>query len=216
MTVVTKQDYQFDAKLKVPTAAGDQPSPANRDLWIDSVAGKLAVRIAGATVLIPLPSEVGGAITVADTATLDLTLAAGEITGTVLDSPLLGGQSKAQIQTDIIAAISGGAAAAYDTLIEIQNLLEADDTADALITSAMAVRARFYAAALASGSPTATVTHNLNLTNIHDFIGKIFVSATGAEEEYAMVGATADTITVTDETGSNIAAGRRVFITAGV
>jgi hypothetical protein len=54
------------------------------------------------------------------------------------------------------------------------------------------------------------------LTNIHDFTYRIFVSATGAEEEYEAVGATANTITVTDETGGNIPAGRRIFVTAGV
>src|ERR1041385_2789551 len=59
MGLVTKRDYQFDSKLKVPTAAGNQASPADRELWIDTTAGKLAVRIAGATVLVPLASEIG-------------------------------------------------------------------------------------------------------------------------------------------------------------
>lgn len=314
MAKITKQDYRFDSKLKVPTAAGDQPSPADRDLWIDTVAGKLAVRIAGATVLIPLPSEVsaGGltqeqiedfmaiaigdnsildwtytdngagagtlaatikpgvvtntelanmaqstvkgkpagsgtgppvdlsvaqqkailalvagdisdfvanartSITVADTATLDLTYSGGQITGAVLDSPLLGGQSSAQIQTAIIAAISAGAASAYDTLIEIQGLLQADDTADALIVTAMAIRARFQGMTVPDGSPTANIDHNLNLTNIHDFMCRVIVSATGAEEEYAAVGSTANRIILTDETGGNIPSGRRIFLTAGV
>ncbi len=314
MSFTTKRNYQFDSKLKIPSAAGNQPSPADRELWVDTNAGKLAVRIAGATVLVPLASEIGGAgltqeqiedfmalmiqdnsvldwtytdnagaagtlvatikpgvisntemanmaqstmkgraagagtgvsqdltpaqvktilalvaadisdfqtvaraaISVTDTSTLDLSYAAGAISGAVLDSPLLGGQTKAQIQSDIIAAISGGASAAYDTLLEIQNLLQADDTADALIVTAMNIRARFYAAALGSGTPSVTVTHGLNLTNIHDFTARIFVSATGVEEEYEMVGATANTITVTDETGANIAAGRRIFLTAGV
>jgi len=320
MAFTTKRSYQFDAKLKIPTAAGNQPSPADRDLWIDTNAGKLAVRIAGATVLVPLASEIiaGGltqeqiedfmaiaitdnsildwtytdnagaagtlvatikpgavtntelanmaqstvkgraagagsgapvdltpaqlktllalvaadisdfntvataqaraAISVTDTTTLDLTYnsGTGALSGAVLDSPLLGGQTSAQIQTAIIAAISGGAGAAYDTLLEIQNLLQADDTADALIVTAMGIRARFYAAALTSGAPTATVTHNFNLTNIHDFICRVVVSATGAQEEYEAVGATANTITITDETGGNIPTGRRIFVTAGV
>jgi mono/diheme cytochrome c family protein len=314
MSLTVKRDYQFDAKLAIPTAAGTPASPSDRMLWVDTTAGKLAVRIAGATVLVPLASEIGGAgltqeqiedfmalmiqdnsvldwtytdnagapgslvatikpgvisntemanmaqstikgreagagtgvsqdltpaqvktilalvaadisdfqaqvraqITVTDTSSLNLTYVGGDISGAVLDSPLLGGQTKAQIQTDIINAISGGAGAAYDTLIEIQNLLEADDAADALISSGLAIRARFYAAALASGAPTATVTHGFGLTNIHDFIGRVVVSATGVEEQYEMVGATTNTITVTDETGANIPGGRRVFITAGV
>lgn len=307
MGVLVKKDYQFDAHVKVPV---DQASPANRDVWIDSASGKLAFRIAGVTILIPLPSEISGsgltqeqiedfiallivdnsildwtyndatpsltavikagvvtnteladvatstikgrvaagtgpvtdlsvaqvktllalvstdisdftsaaraAISISDTATLDLSYAAGVLSGAVLDSPLLGGQTKAQIQADVIAAISNGAAAAYDTLIEIQNLLQTDDTADALIVSAMAIRARFFAAAVPNGAPTANIDHNLNLTNIHDFTAKVFVSATGAEEEYAMVGSTANRVVLTDETGANIAAGRRIFLTAGV
>jgi hypothetical protein len=315
MSFVTKRNYQFDAKLAIPTAAGTPAAPTDRMLWVDTNAGKLAVRIAGSTVLVPLASEIGGAgltqeqitdfmslvivdnavldwtyddaanagagtlvatikpgvisntelsnmaqstmkgraagagtgatqdlnpaqiktilalvaadisdfqtaaraaITVTDTSSLNLTYAAGDISGAVLDSPLLGGQTKAQIQTDIINAISGGAGAAYDTLVEIQALLEADDSADAIISAGLAVRARFYAATLANGAPTATVTHGMALTNIHDFTYRIFVSATGAEEEYEAVGATANTITVTDETGGNIPAGRRIFVTAGV
>lgn len=311
MVMKTKREYQFDHKIKLPTAAGNQASPADRDFWIDTTAGKLAFRNGGATILVPLPSEVAAAgltqeqiedlvaaliddnsildwtyddsgaslvatikagivtntelanmaqstvkgraagagtgppvdltqaqlktllasvaadisdfttaaraaISVSDTATLDLSYSGGAISGAVLDSPLLEGETKAQIQTAIIASISGGASAAYDTLIELQALMEADDTQTSAMIAATAVRARFYAAALGNGSPTATVTHNLNLTNIHDFTYKIFVSATGAEEEYEAVGATADTITVTDETGANIPSGRRIFVTAGV
>lgn len=214
MALVTKKDYQFDGKLKIPTAAGDQASPADRDLWVDTVAGKLAVRIAGAKVLVPLASEIGG-VSVSDTASLDLAYAAGVISGTVLDSPKLEGNTLAQVQAAVIASISAGASAAYDTLLEIQNLLQADDTADALIVTAMALRARFFAAAVPNGAPTANIDHNLGLTNIHDFTARIFVSATGAEEEYGMVGSTANRIILTDETGANIAAGRRIFITAG-
>lgn len=313
MGVLVKRDYRFDSKLKIPTAAGNQPSPADREIWVDTTAGKLAVRIAGATVLVPLASELvtaglsqeqiedfmaisisdnsildwtytdngsspgtlvatikpgvvtntelvdmvqatikgraaaagtgaptdltaaqiktilasvaadisdfttaaRAAITVADTSTLDLSYSGGAISGAVLDSPLLGGQTSAQIQTAIIAAISAGASSAYDTLIEIQNLLQADDTADALIVTAMALRPRFYAAALASGSPTATVTHGFGLTNIHDFNYRIVVAATGVVEEYEAVGADGNSITITDDTGSNIATGRRIFVTVG-
>jgi hypothetical protein len=314
MSIVKKRDHQFDAKLAIPTAAGTPASPSDRMIWVDTTAGKLAVRIAGSTVLVPLASELGGsgltqeqiedfmalmiqdnsvldwtytdnagaagalvatikpgvisntemanmaestmkgraagagtgvsqdlsvaqvktilalvaadisnfntaaraAITVTDTGTLNLTYAAGDISGAVLDSPLLGGQTKAQIQSDIIAAISGGASAAYDTLVEIQALLQADDTADALIVTAMGIRARFFAAAVPNGAPTANIDHNFNLTNIHDFHARVFVSATGAEEEYEMVGSTANRVILTDETGANIAAGRRIFLTAGV
>lgn len=310
MGLITKKNYQHDGKLKLPIIAGTE----DRDVWIDTGTGKLGFRHGGASVLVPLASELGGgglsqeqiedfmalmiqdnaildwtytdngagagalvatlkpgivtntelanmaqstikgraagagtgaptdlsvaqiktmlalvaadisdfttvaraAISVTDTGTLDLSYAGGAISGAVLDSPLLQGQTKAQIQADIIAAISGGASAAYDTLLEIQGLLEADDTADALIVSAMAIRARFVGIAVPSGAATANIDHNLNLTNIHDFLARVIVSATGAEEEYAMVGSTANRIILTDETGANIAAGRRIFLTAGV
>lgn len=315
MGLVTKKDHTFDGHVKLPSAAGDISAVADRDIWINTAAGKLAVRIAGATVLVPLASEIGGgggftqeqiedfmavmiddnsildwtytdngaspgtlaatikpgvltntefanmaqatikgraagagtgppvdltaaqvktllavvaadisdfvtvartSISVTDTSTLDLSYAAGAISGVVLDSPKLEGNSLAQVQAAVIAAISAGASAAYDTLLEIQALLEADDTADALISAGLAVRARFFAGAVPNGAATANIDHNLNLTNIHDFTARVFVSATGAEEEYAMVGSTADRVILTDETGSNIASGRRIFLTAGV
>lgn len=313
MGLITKRDYQFDSKLKLPTAAGNQTSPQDRDFWIDTTAGKLAVRIDGATVLVPLASELGGgggltqeeiedfialmisdntildwtytdngsspgtlvatlkpgivtnteladmtsatfkgrntgtgapqdltasqvktllalaaadisdfqtaargAISVSDTSTLDLSYSSGVLSGAVLDSPLLGGQTSSQIQAAIISAISAGASAAYDTLIEIQGFLEDNDTADAALTAGLAVRARFFAGAVPNGASTAAIDHNLNLTNIHDFTARVFVSATGAEEEYAMVGSTADRVILTDETGANIPSGRRIFLTAGV
>lgn len=308
MGLTTKKDYTFDSHIKLPV---DQGSPANRDIWFDSASGKLAFKIGGSTVLIPLPSELSGggltqeqiedfiallitdnsildwtyndstpslvavvksgvitnteladmvqatikgraaaagtgapvdltagqvkailaitssdisdfttaaraAISVTDTATLDLTYSGGAIQGAVLDSPLLGGQSKAAIQADIIAAISAGAHAAYDTLLELENLLIAEDSAVSALTTAVAGRARFYAGTVPNGSPTANIDHNLGLTNIHDFTYKVFVSATGAEEEYAAVGSTTNRVVLTDETGANIASGRRIFLTAGV
>lgn len=138
------------------------------------------------------------------------------ITAATIDADTLGGDTKASIISQAVASVVGGASAAYDTLVELQALMEADDTQTSGMLTSIAGRARFYAAALASGSPTATVTHNLNLTNIHDFTYRVIVTATGAEEGYEAVGATADTITITDETGENIATGRRIFVTAGV
>lgn len=310
--LVAKKDYQFDGKVKLPI---DIAAPGNRDIWFDSASGKLAFRLGTTTILIPLPSDIGGgggfsqeqiedfvalmlvdnsildwsytdngslpgslqaiikpgvvtnteladmvaarikgrasgagtgvptdltgaqvktllaivaadisdfvtaaqaALSVSDTSSLDLSYSGGVISGAVLDSPLLGGQSKAQIQSDIIAAISGGASAAYDTLIEIQNFLQGDDTALSGLTTAVGIRARFYAGAVPSGASTANIDHNLGLTNIHDFTARVFVTATGAEEEYAMVGSNSNRVILTDETGANIAAGRRIFLTAGV
>lgn len=138
------------------------------------------------------------------------------IAAATIDAATLGGDTKAQIIAAAVASVVGGAAEAYNTLQEIQALMEADDTQTTGMLTSIAARARFFAGALPDGAPTATVTHNLNLTNIHDFKEKIFVSATGAQEEYDIVGATANTATVTDETGANIPAGRRIFIVAGV
>lgn len=308
----TYKDYKFKGKLLIPF---DKTSPSDGEIWIDTAEGKLAARINGSTVLLPLPSELGGgggltqeqiedfvalmisdnsildwtytdnaaspgtlvavlksgivtnteladmaqatikgrasgagtgapvdlsaaqvktilalastdisdfttaaraAISVSDTSTLDLSYSGGAISGAVLDSPLLGGQTKAQIQADIIAAISGGASVAYDTLVEIQGLLQADDTALAGLTTSVGLRARYFAGAVPNGASTANVDHNLNLTNIHDFIARVVVAATGEEEEYKVIGSTNNRVIVSDETGANIAAGRRIFLTAGV
>lgn len=214
--LVTKRNYQFDGKLKLPTASGNQSSPADRDFWIDTNSGKLGFRLGGATILVPLASEISSGFGTSDTSTVDLTLADGTLTAAVLDSPKLEGNTLAQVQAAIIASITAGASSAYDTLLEIQNLLQADDTAMSGLTTAVGVRARFWAGVVPSGSPTANVDHNLNLTNIHDFIARVVVAATGAEEEYDIVGNSANRVVVTDESGASIAAGRRIFLTAGV
>lgn len=300
----TFKDYEFKGRVKLPL---DQSTPANQDIWFDSVEGKLAFRLGGVDILVPLASELGGgggltqeevedfiavmindnsfldwsytdnagspgilvatikpgiitnteladmaaatikgralgagsgdptdltaaqvraildftnevrsSISISDTASLDLAYSSGVFSGTVLDSPLLEGNSFAQVVAAAVAAISNGAAAAYDTLIEIQGLLEDNDDAVAALTSAIALRPRFFAGVVPNGAPTANVDHNLNLTNIHDFIVRVVVSATGAEEEYEAVGSTADRLILTDETGSNIASGRRILVIAGV
>lgn len=159
-------------------------------------------------------------ISVSDTATLDLNYNSGTgvLSGAVLDSPTVGGLSAAALQTQIINAISGGAGAAYDTLIEIQNFLQADDTADAALVTAVGIRARFVDMAVPSGAPTADIAHNLALTNVGSFIAKVYVAATGVEEGYDVTpktGALANTVVITDETGANIPAGRRILIVAG-
>lgn len=54
-----KAGIQVLKKLVIPSSAGDPAGVADGWLWIDSTAGKLAVRVAGATVLVPLASELG-------------------------------------------------------------------------------------------------------------------------------------------------------------
>lgn len=132
-----------------------------------------------------------------------------------IDADTLGGDSKSTIIAAAVASVVGGASAAYDTLVEIQALMAADDTAATAMSAAITARARYYAAAITSGSPTATVTHNLGLANMGDFTARIFVSATGVEEEYDVTPTNGNSVVVTDETGANIAAGRRIFIVAG-
>lgn len=210
---VTNAELADMAQSTIKGRAASAGTGAPVDLSVAQVKAILAL---ASTDISDFTTAARAAISVSDTSTLDLTYSGGALSGAVLDSPLLGGQSKSAIQADIIAAIVAGASASYDTLVEIQAILAADDTALSGLTSSVALRSRFYAGTVANGSPTATVTHSLGLANIHDFVAKIFVSATGAVEEYAMVGATSNTITVTDETGSNIASGRRIFVTAGV
>lgn len=216
MGIFSKRKHGFDLPIALADITGAPGGVADRDFWIDHASGKLAYRFGGVTVLVPIPSELAAAVSVADTSTVDLSMVGGVITAAVLDSPLLNGLTAAQIQTNVVNAISNGAAAAYDTLQEIQALMQSDDTLQAGLTSGLAIRARFAAGAIPNGSPTATFTHSLNLTNIHDFTFRTFIAATGVEEEYDVKGATADTVTVTDETGANIAAGRRIILTAGV
>lgn len=154
-------------------------------------------------------------ISVTDSATLDLSYAGGAISGTVLDSPLLDGDTKATIISDAVAAIVGGAGSAYDTLVEIQGLMEADDTQTTAMLASIAARARFFAADLTGGATTENVDHGLALAVAGDFTARVFVKATGVEEQYFLNPTTVNRIVVTDETGGNIPAGRRIFITAG-
>lgn len=154
-------------------------------------------------------------ITPTDTAAADMDLSAGALKVNVLDSPLLGGDTKATVIAAAVAAVVGGAGAAYDTLVEIQALLEGDDADIASLLTAVGLRGRFYAEDLAGGAPTEDVDHGLALAQKGDFIGRVFVKATGVEEEYFLNPTTVNKIVVTDETGGNIPAGRRIFIVAG-
>lgn len=210
---VTNAELANMAQSTIKGRAAAAGTGAPVDLSVAQVKTMLAL---ASTDISDFLTAARAAISVTDTATLDLTYSGGAIQGAVLDSPLLGGDSKATIQANIIAAISAGAHSAYDTLLELENLIISDEAGIASLVTSVGLRSRFFAAAVTSGSPTATVTHNLGLANIHDFIAKIFVTATGVEEEYAIVGATNNTATITDETGANIATGRRIFLTAGV
>jgi hypothetical protein len=154
-------------------------------------------------------------ITPTDTATADIDFSAGLLKVNVLDSPTLGGDTKASVIAAAVAAVVGGAGAAYDTLVELQAILQADDTAIAGLLTAVAARTRFFAADLAGGATTENVDHNLALAQRGDFVARVFVKATGVAEEYYLNPTSVNRIVVTDETGGNIPAGRRIFIVAG-
>jgi len=84
-----------------------------------------------------------------------------------LDADTVGGQSAAAIVTSAANTIRNGAGAAYDTLIEIQALLEADDTADALISAAVANKnAKGVAADLGTAAADAVHNHALNTRDV--------------------------------------------------
>lgn len=84
-----------------------------------------------------------------------------------LDADTLGGQNAAAIVTSAVNTITGGAGAAYDTLVEIQGLLQADDTADALISTAVAGKNKLGVAAdLGTSSADAVHNHALNTRDV--------------------------------------------------
>lgn len=154
-------------------------------------------------------------ISVTDTATLDLSYAGGAISGAVLDSPKLEGNTLAQVQTAIVAAIVDGAPGTLDTLNEIAAALGDNPDVITDILTALSGRARVYAEDLTGGATTEDIEHGFTLTEQGDFVAKVFVKATGVEEVYKITGTDADTVQVIDETGGNIPAGRRIVILAG-
>lgn len=134
-----------------------------------------------------------------------------------LDADTLGGLSSAALQTAVINAITNGAGAAYDTLVEIQGFLSADDTADAALVTVVATKPRFLDAAIGSGAPTYDWNHALALAQPGAFIAKCYIASTGVEVEYDVTpktGALANNVIITDETGTNIPTGMRIFLVA--
>lgn len=345
----------FLKKLNIPTSAGDPAGVTDGEIWLDTGAGKLAARLAGNTILVPLASEIGTsglsqeqiedfmALMIQDNADIDWTytdnaagagalvgvikpaaityakiqnvaatsrvlgrIAAGagtieELTGAnlktiigvlanadlanmaqgtfkgrsagsgtgapvdmtaataktalaivpadvtmaaeakvlgravgagagvsqeltaaqllailgAIDATTLGGLTVAGLQAQIVNAISNGAGAAYDTLIEIQNFLQADDTADAALVTSVGLRSRFAGLAIPAGATPQNVAHGMALGNIGDFHYRTFVAATGVNEDYEVTPVDANTVAVSDESGTAIPAGRRIFMTFG-
>lgn len=273
---IWKAGIEVLTKLKIPTAAGNPAGVQDQWLWIDTAAGKLAFRLSGSTILVPLPSDIPATVgqeqvedwvsaLIQDNADIDwtytdngagagalvgvikndsmtyakiqnvsttarvlgrITAGAGdieELTGAnirtilgTLDADTLGGQSASALTTSITAAIVNSAPGTLDTLKELADAIGDDPNFATTLTNLVNARARYFAGAVPNGAATANIDHNFNLTNIHDFMQRVVVSATGVEEEYEAVGSTANRIVLTDETGANIAAGRRIFVVAGV
>lgn len=148
-----------------------------------------------------------------DTATLNFTYddAAGTLTGQVLDSPTVGGQNPAQLQSTITAAIVNGAAATLDTLNELAAALGNDPNFAASITALINARARGAGFALAGGANSEVVTHNLGTRDVD--VSVYVDSGAFEEEDYVVERTTANTVTIRSE-GVVIPAGRRAVIFA--
>jgi hypothetical protein len=131
-----------------------------------------------------------------------------------LDAATLGGDSKATIIAAAVSTVLGGAGSAYDTLQELKDLIDAATDATELAT-AIGTRSRFYAGAIPNGATPQTVTHGLALANMGDFVAKCFVSATGVIEEYEITPTDGNNVSVSDESGTAIPTGRRIFIVGG-
>jgi hypothetical protein len=162
-------------------------------------------------------SVVRTSISATDTATLDLTYnnGTGVLSGAVLDSPKLEGSTLAQVQALITNAIIDGAPGTLDTLNEIAAALQDNPDVITEILTAQAARSRFFAGPIPAGGTFGDIEHGMTLGNMGDFQARCFVSATGIEEPYRVDPVDVDTVRVIDETGGNIPAGRRIFITVG-
>lgn len=171
------------------------------------------LKIGGVTIE-DLIAAAGGPFTSDDITDFDAAVAA-LISAASIDADTLGGDSKATIIAAAVASVVGGASEAYNTLLELQALMEADDTQTTGMLASINARARYYAEDITSGAPTDTVTHGLALAVAGDFTYRIFVKATGVQEDYDVTPTNGNTVTITDESGGNIPAGRRIIIVAG-
>lgn len=154
------------------------------------------------------------AITIADTATLNLTYAAGQISGDVLDAPTLQGSNLAAVIAAAVAAVVDTAPGTLDTLNELAAALGDDPNFAATMAALIATKARTFVADLAGGAATENVDHNLNTA---DLIATVYLKtaadAARPDEGYIFQRTTANRVVVVSEDG-NIPANRRVVIIA--
>jgi NADH dehydrogenase/NADH:ubiquinone oxidoreductase subunit G len=129
-----------------------------------------------------------------------------------VDADTLGGQTAAQIQTAVTAAIVNGAPGTLDTLGEIAAQLQSDESGATALTTVVATKGRVANYALTGGALTEVVTHNFGtralLAQVYDTAGAPY-----EDEDYIIQRTTTNTITVVSE-GQNIPTGRSVFIVA--
>jgi hypothetical protein len=134
---------------------------------------------------------------VADTATVDWTYndGTGALTAAVLDSPTLGGSSKAQVINDAVSAIVDGAPAALDTLNELAAALADDAAFSSTVTTALGLRVQSYTTTFGDAAATSfTITHNLNTRAVQV---QIYQAATPwAQEDCEVAATTVNTVTL--------------------
>jgi hypothetical protein len=149
----------------------------------------------------------------ADSATVDFTYndTTNTVTATVLDSPTLQGQNRAQIETAIVASIVDSAPDTLDTLNALAEALGNDPNLATTLTNLIATKAQGFEASLTGGATSEVVTHNLGTRAV---VVSVYVdSGSYAEEEYIVEHTSINTITIRSE-GGNIPSGRKVVILA--
>ncbi|GAA1402064.1 hypothetical protein GCM10009613_61400 [Pseudonocardia kongjuensis] len=135
----TKTRSEIDtARAGAVADAIDDGAPSSSTAWSSS---KTAAEI---------DTAVSGVIDDGATTATDSTLSAATILAAVA-------AAKAEAKSELI----GGAGAEYDTLVEIQNLLQGNDTALGAINAALAARVRFDQAQSLTGTQQNTARSNI-------------------------------------------------------
>lgn len=130
---------------------------------------------------------------------------------TVLNSPKLEGNTLAQVQTLIVAAIVDAAPGTLDTLNELAAALGDDPNFATTITASLATKARGAVGATTGGATSEVLTHNLNTRDVVVILRN--GSAPYDEAEFATEATTVNTVTIRSDAG-NIPASYRWIVIA--
>jgi hypothetical protein len=194
------------AKLIIPVLASDPSGGALVEglTWFNSTDNLLKYYDGGGVIGL---GAVGGLDTEAvqdvvgamatDTSTVDWTYndTTGALTAAVLDSPTLGGSTKAQVINDAVAAIVDGAPAALDTLNELAAALADDAAFSTTVTTALSARVQQYTTTFGNAAATSfTITHNLNTRAVQVAVNQAATPWNNEDVEWAAT--TANTITI--------------------